>query len=356
MKFNDGGIYIFSEPIQTGKTTLLTQWIASETNIGGILTPDINGQRVLYDIGAGLLKPFQLANSEDGIPIGQFVFDPRTFEYAGNILQDSFQHDYDWIIIDEIGRLELNRNKGLEPYFSDFLQQFKQQHSKTKLLLVIRDYLLQEAISFYGLTSAKVIPKHVFEQSIKQEIVSGLVLCGGQSVRMGRDKAFIEYHHKDQYAFVADMMKVFCKDVFVSCKKSQLQLISKQYSTLTDNATFDNAGPLTGLLSAFNQPNTSGFLVMGCDYPFFNLNDMKALFAARVPGIDVVCYHNTETKFDEPLLAIYEKTCASRLIEFYKNGNTSLTSFLKTVNTKRINPIYVKSIQSIDSPNQELHI
>jgi molybdopterin-guanine dinucleotide biosynthesis protein A len=76
---------------------------------------------------------------------------------------------------------------------------------------------------------------------------------------------------------------------------------------------------------------------------------MKSLIEARDADTDVVCYHNPESGFDEPLLAVYEKQCASLLLNFYQNGHTSLQQFLKNVRTKRIVSMDTKRIKSFDS-------
>ena len=49
--------------------------------------------------------------------------------------------------------------------------------------------------------------------------MNGLVLSGGQSSRMGRDKALIDYHGLPQYAYVYDLLLGFCDKVFISSKK-----------------------------------------------------------------------------------------------------------------------------------------
>jgi molybdopterin-guanine dinucleotide biosynthesis protein A len=367
-------IFVLSQPIQTGKTTLLQQWIAGKQNIGGILTPDVNGKRMLFDIASQTYHPLQLTDADNGIKIGRFVFSEETFANARNILTDSLSRNFDWIIIDEIGRLEMDNNIGLEPAVSSIIEYFKTHQTQTKLLLVIRDYLLEDAKKYYGLNDVELLTKDFFtgykfdistslndhtlnpklpnESNRKSKISNlkllGLVLCGGQSVRMGHDKAFITYHQKPQYAHVAEMMKSVCDDVFISCNKVQQSKISEQYQTILDNATFTNAGPMTGVLSAFEQHKNTALFVMGCDYPHFTQSDMMALYDAREKNVDVICYQNPDSNFEEPLLAIYEKQCAPLLLEFYKNGNTSLRQFLKTVRTKTILPKNILAIKSID--------
>lgn len=340
-------IYIYSQPIQTGKTSKLQNWVKGQSSIGGILTPDIHGKRVLHQIAANQNHRFELNASEQGTSIGRFVFDTTAFERARSILGNDIIQPFDWVIVDEVGRLELDRKEGLEPAVASLVHYVKNHSTSPKLMLVVRDYLLEKAMAYYQIENAILVDDAFFK--LPESPVAGLVLCGGQSVRMGKDKAMITYHQLPQYAHVAQLMQSFCKDVFLSCNAQQKDLFNKQYRSIEDNATFLNAGPMTGLLSAFDQLENSALLVMGCDYPHFTKADMQALMAARDEQTDAVCYHKEASGFDEPLLAIYEKQCAPLLLQFYQNGQTSLQQFLKTIRTKRIIAANPQSLISVDS-------
>jgi molybdenum cofactor guanylyltransferase len=307
------------------------------------------------DIGTNTIVDLQLSDDDEGIKIGRFVFDPKGFAKAQGFLLENIKTEYDWIIIDEIGRLEMDRHEGLEPAVSIVINHVKTTSTQTKLLLVVRDYLLDEVKKHYDIEDAKLLNRDFFfntEHNSRETLsfITGVVLCGGQSVRMGRDKAFMTYHTLPQFVHVAEMMKPLCDAVFISCNPKQEELISQTYQTIIDNATFENAGPMTGVLSAFDKIKDNTLLVVGCDYPNFTVHDMKALLAARANGMDVVCFRNKSTGFDEPLLAIYEKQCAPLLLHYFQNGNTSLRHFLQTVNTKTIFAQYDLAIQSVDSP------
>lgn len=339
-------IYLLSQPIQTGKTTLLFKWLEHQKDVAGILTPDVNGMRKLYDVSGKKHYDLQLNEGEEGIEIGRFVFDRKAFDKAQHLLNESMNKTTGWIVVDEIGRLEIDRNEGLEPAVGNLVNKFKQHtQADVKLLLVIRDYLLNAAVAHYQLQNAVVLPRSFFEAYAP---LSGLVLCGGKSVRMGRDKALISYHKKPQYAHVAGLMERLCPDVFISCNQQQKEAFSEYYQTIVDSATFENAGPLTAVLTAFETIKDAALLVTGCDYPYFTYNDMLALIQAREPGIDVVCYRNQDTGFEEPLLAVYEQQCAPLLLQYYNEGHTSLRHFLRAVNTKYITT-QSRNITSIDS-------
>jgi nucleoside-triphosphatase len=149
-------IIILSAAIHSGKTTCLQKNVAQYKNACGIICPDVAGSRIVIDIESGkqhqLQKP--LADLESDIVVGKYVFCADGFSFAHGALLNAVASDKSLIIVDEIGKLELEGN-GLEPAFSVLLAGASKQHERT-LLVVIRDYLLQDCIAKYNLQQADV--------------------------------------------------------------------------------------------------------------------------------------------------------------------------------------------------------
>lgn len=161
-------ILIYSEPVHSGKSTRLMNWCARQEKIQGFVSPDVDYRRKLYDLSEQKLYEFEVTESDDrpAVIIGHYQFLLDTFHRAHAILKDMEKNcqeadaSYFWMI-DEIGKLELKGN-GFEPAFSSFLETFK-LNGKGTLVLVVRDYLLEEVIAHYHLSSAKVIRHAWFE-------------------------------------------------------------------------------------------------------------------------------------------------------------------------------------------------
>ena len=156
-------IYIYSDAIQTGKTTRVLAWVNDNQNVYGILTPDVAGKRRLYNIAEKQLLPFEAEKNtrEPSVIIGDFTFLKSAFAQAQQILKSALLHQPDWLIIDEIGKLEM-RNEGLEPPLSGILNNFIKRSPQTKILLIIRDTLLDAATEKYHLQNAEVIDYRYF--------------------------------------------------------------------------------------------------------------------------------------------------------------------------------------------------
>lgn len=143
-------IYILSGAVQTGKTTKLMQWAFHQKNIDGIFQPVVDDKRCIYHIGSRTLKLLEADNvsNENIITIGKYKFLKSTFEWSQSILIDCLNKNLDWIIIDEIGPLELEGN-GLEPAISKIL--IENVNNNVNILCVVRNSILEKYIDHYQL-------------------------------------------------------------------------------------------------------------------------------------------------------------------------------------------------------------
>lgn len=150
-------IYILSDAIQSGKTTALYQfWEKNKIDFDGFLTPDIEGKRKLIFLDNGKWTDMEVDSLYRGkvVEIGKFTFSKTTFDQAKEKLSNIHLSDKKWIVIDEIGKLEL-MGSGLEPAFTDYLRH--RNNLKSNLILVVRDYLLEKVVEKYQLNNAEII-------------------------------------------------------------------------------------------------------------------------------------------------------------------------------------------------------
>lgn len=348
-------IYIYSNPIRSGKTTLLYQWLDSQKKAYGFLTPDIDGKRKLFDISSKSYLDFELdenATSENKISIGRFDFDSAVFKRAQEILLSGKDKDNDWTIVDEVGKLELNQS-GLEPALSSVIKHFQSGKANGKLILVIRDYILENCIKHYNLYDAKIIGNSFFSQRhqyfLSKTECSALILCGGHSMRMGKDKSMLEYYGVPQRYYLYNRLKQICNDVYISCNQEQAKSIPEFYNVVVDSTKYSDVGPMGGLLSAFEKYPSRSFLVVGCDYPFITMYDLLQLMENRVALPKAVCFQNPRTNFNEPLLTVYENECYPLLLEKFRKQKFSLRDFLHESNPDMLAPYTSQRVKSVDT-------
>ncbi|RYY90981.1 MAG: hypothetical protein EOO15_00085 [Chitinophagaceae bacterium] len=145
-------ILIFSRPIRSGKTTELATWCSGRAGVQGVLMPDRAGKRFFRDLVSGNEWLAEASDDEKALAAGRFLFSEAAFrKTCKHVALGMGAH---WLIIDEIGRLEL-RGEG----FADILRNILEEPgwAPQNLLLVVRDSLLADVIRTFELQRARVI-------------------------------------------------------------------------------------------------------------------------------------------------------------------------------------------------------
>lgn len=153
-------IYILTGDIRTGKTSALLDWIKNRIDVDGLICPDNdNGKR--YFLKVKSQKEFELeveSESEKTITIGPFHFLKSAFEEANNyLLEANKRRDFKYLIIDELGKLELKK-EGLHNAAKTLIPDFMFNDNRC-LILVVRESLLEDIIKYYSISEYTVFKK-----------------------------------------------------------------------------------------------------------------------------------------------------------------------------------------------------
>ena len=182
----------------------------------------------------------------------------------------------------------------------------------------------------------------------------GLVLAGGESTRMKKDKSLLEYYDKKQVIHCFDLLSQFCDQVFVSNREEQSRLAAhKKLPQIHD--IFVAIGPLGGILSAMTRNPDVAWLVLACDLPFVKELTIARLIKKRNPAKAATAYRSThEPDLPEPLCAIYEPKILIQLLQFLAQGIQCPRAMLRRSDTQLITQCQPISLDNINSP-QEYH-
>lgn len=165
-------------------------------------------------------------------------------------------------------------------------------------------------------TISKFIQKHY---RTAQPKVKGLVLAGGKSQRMGRDKGLLDYHGMPQREYLYQLMEEqLSVPAHLSCRAEQLGEMPENYRTVTDS--FLGLGPYGAILSAFREDPNSAWLVVACDLPFVDKNGLQYLLDNRSTSSVATAFHNPATQFPDPLLTLWEPRAYPVLLQFLAQG------------------------------------
>ena len=129
----------------------------------------------------------------------------------------------------------------------------------------------------------------------------GLVLAGGKSQRMGKDKGQIDYHGKPQREYMADILNEICDETFLSVRSSKKETVI-DYPFLED--TFYDLGPFGAIASAFRHRPNAAWLVVACDLPLLDLETLDFLVKNRKPSAIATAFNSPVNQFPEPLISI----------------------------------------------------
>ena len=157
--------------------------------------------------------------------------------------------------------------------------------------------------------------------------MTGLVLAGGRSTRMGRDKALLEW---DGVALVdrttATLRKVCDEVLIASGDGARLGRPGEIADALPD------AGPLGGLLAALEAAEYPLVAVVAVDMPHASAAVLKALAAAlgdadaAVPVVDGRAH---------PLHAVYATRALPGLRDYVERGGRSVMGFLDVIDARQ---------------------
>ncbi|HEY4151259.1 MAG TPA: NTP transferase domain-containing protein [Chitinophagaceae bacterium] len=151
--------------------------------------------------------------------------------------------------------------------------------------------------------------------------LKGLVLAGGKSVRMGgKDKGRMEWHGKEQRYYIADVLKEYCDEVYISCRPEQQDEIDPSRLILPDSYT--GMGPYGAILSAFRAQPGTAWLVVACDLPLLNTVTLDYLTAHRNSDGIATAFASPYDGLPEPLITIWEPNSYPLLLSQLEQGFT----------------------------------
>jgi molybdopterin-guanine dinucleotide biosynthesis protein A len=177
--------------------------------------------------------------------------------------------------------------------------------------------------------------------------ISGLILTGGHSRRMGADKSLLIYHGKPQREHLFELLNKFCHEVFTSCREDQD--VPPHLHPLSDAFQID--GPMNGILSAFAYKPDSSWLIVAVDMPYVTANTLELLLGSRDANTMATCFYNPETQLPEPLLTLWEPAAYPLLLEFTHSGKKSPREFLSTHPISMIDPPDGKVLLNFNYPH-----
>jgi len=180
--------------------------------------------------------------------------------------------------------------------------------------------------------------------------VLGLVLAGGSSKRMQRDKAVLTYQGVTQLDRVFAIVTRQCERSFVSVRAGQSGEPSRASKPLIIDAV-DGEGPIVGIRSAMAAHPDAAWLVVACDLPFLSDRTIEQLLSDRDPAEIATAYRSTHDGLPEPLCAVWEPRAAEALSAYQREGGTCPRKFLIRHGARLIDAADPAALDNINTPD-----
>jgi len=178
--------------------------------------------------------------------------------------------------------------------------------------------------------------------------VFGLLLAGGRSSRMRRDKAALEYRGRTQLEDAYDLLASVTQRAFVSVRPDQMnEPLRQRFPQIVDEHT--DLGPLAGILAAQRAHPDAAWLVLACDLPFLDTAVLRHLLERRDRQGYATAFRSTHDGLPEPLCAVYEPKSAAPLARFATGGKSCPRKFLIEHQATLLEPLRAEALDNVNS-------
>lgn len=140
------------------------------------------------------------------------------------------------------------------------------------------------------------------------EKLLGVILCGGQSKRMGQDKGLLPIRNTIRAKHMHEKLSQFHIPVVYSVNPGQVMAYSEHISPevmIVDNSEVQ--GPLNGVLSVQRKYPRTDFLLMACDMLDMDAGTIDHMLKEYLNDLtyDFYIYQDAEESFAQPFCGIY---------------------------------------------------
>jgi molybdopterin-guanine dinucleotide biosynthesis protein A len=131
--------------------------------------------------------------------------------------------------------------------------------------------------------------------------LTGILLAGGMSTRMGKEKGMLKVGSQPLYRYPMDVLEKMCQEILIStCRPTQFP---ESYPMVCDQ--YPGIGPMGGLCTCLDRSSTLWNVILSCDLPLVSTALISYLLD-QTQGYDIVVPYMEEGK-PEPLCAIYSR-------------------------------------------------
>jgi cyclic pyranopterin monophosphate synthase len=203
------------------------------------------------------------------------------------------------------------------------------------------------------LNQTKLLLKTGGRRTVLDKPLKGIVLTGGFSQRMKKDKALLKIQGQPQARVLHQILSSFCSEVFLSVREAQQWRGTElqDLPVLADRGP--SQGPMSGLLSAFHSDPHCYWFVVACDLALVRKETLQELLFHFDPNTVATCFTNPDQKFPEALCAIYTPKARLAFEQAFNEKNLRCpVKVLSQLNCTLVQATQPRELNNVNTPEE----
>jgi len=165
---------------------------------------------------------------------------------------------------------------------------------------------------------------------IEQKDITGIILAGGKSTRMGTDKGFLKFNGKSFIEYSIAALKPLVSQIIIVSNNADYDI----FNVKRVEDVIKEAGPLAGIYTGLKTSKTEFNLVLSCDVPLITKEILEMLIEAQDRQSDIIQIVSQGKSM--PLIALYKKCCETQFYQLLKNDERRLHVAVNQCKVKNI--------------------
>ncbi|WP_459177193.1 molybdenum cofactor guanylyltransferase MobA [Ewingella americana] len=161
--------------------------------------------------------------------------------------------------------------------------------------------------------------------------ITGIILAGGRSTRMGEDKGLVEIAGKPLFEHIAERLGPMVSDILINSNQNQHRY-GQRFEVIPDLIP-NYSGPLAGMLAGLKATKTHWALFVPCDVPAFP-HDLAEQFWHHKSGHQGL--YARDSLREHPTLCFLNKSLIPALEEYLHRGERKVMFFFKQINAPSV--------------------
>lgn len=163
-----------------------------------------------------------------------------------------------------------------------------------------------------------------------QQAVTGIILCGGKSSRMGgQPKGLMKYKNKIFIEHISETLKQYCDTILLSANSDDYSKLG--YTTYKD--ILQDKGPLSGIHAGLYYSKTETTIFVPCDMPLIDKTILSDMIHAST---NTSCVAPSIDGKSCIMPLVIKKTSMTLVEEQIVKGELKLGKFLESINCRYI--------------------